>query len=132
MDKVLLVFIGGGAGSVCRFWLASWLGDRFGPIFPFGTLAVNLIGCFLIGLIAGLPSASASVPPFARLLLMTGFLGGLTTFSTYEYESFLLLSQGDIAKALLNLGGSMVLGLLALLVGVVVVRLACQGLKGGL
>lgn len=131
MDKFLLIFVGGGVGSFSRFMFALWVTDKLGPAFPFGTLAVNLVGCFIIGLIAGLPQASAALSPASRLLLMTGFLGGLTTFSTYEYESFMLMTEGEFSRALLNLGLSVVLGFLAVGFGYVAVRFLTQMMKGG-
>lgn len=131
MNQFFLIFVGGGIGSFCRFWLANWTTGGLGPTFPFGTLTVNLVGCFLIGLIAGLPQASASLPPQARLLLMTGFLGGLTTFSTYEYESFMLTTEGEFGRALINLAMSMILGFVAVGVGYILIRFLSQWVKGG-
>jgi CrcB protein len=122
MDKFILVFVGGGIGSFLRFALSVWVLNRIGMGFPYGTLVVNLLGCFIIGLIAGLPSGGASLSPTTRLLLITGFLGGLTTFSTYEYESFLLVTEGAFAKALLNLGLSVLLGFLSVLIGYLLTR----------
>jgi CrcB protein len=117
MRLFLLVFLGGGAGSYARFLLTTWMMAQWGSAFPYGTLLVNLIGCFIIGLIAGLPSAAASLPLSLRLAIMTGFLGGLTTFSTYEYESFMLLLKGDMLRATLNLTLSVFLGLGILFLG---------------
>jgi CrcB protein len=131
MNQFLLIFVGGGVGSFSRFLISTWVANQFGPAFPFGTLAVNLIGCLMIGLIAGLPLASASLSPATRLLLMTGFLGGLTTFSSYEYESFMLAADGAFGRALLNLSVSVVLGFLAVGLGYVVMRFLTQWMRGG-
>ena len=122
MDKFLLVFAGGGIGSYLRYLITQWSLDRFGLVFPLGTLFANIGGCFAAGLIAGLPMAAGSLSPTTRLLLMTGFLGGLTTFSSYEYESFMLLQNGAIIRALLNLGGGIIAGLAALTLGFVLSR----------
>jgi CrcB protein len=131
MNQFLLIVVGGGIGSFCRFLLATWVADQLGPAFPFGTLAVNLLGCLIIGMIAGLPQASTTLSPATRLLLMTGFLGGLTTFSTYEYESFMLTTNGALDRALINLSISVVLGFLAVGLGYMVMRFLTQWLKGG-
>lgn len=131
MNQFLLVFIGGGFGSYCRFLTSNWVNNQIGSAFPYGTLTVNLTGCLLIGLIAGLPDSTASIPAYVRLLFLTGFLGGFTTFSTYEFESFLLTQAGSYDKALLNLGLSMVLGLIAVGLGFTLTRYAFPLPKGG-
>ena len=117
MRLFLLIFVGGGIGSYARFLLSTWATAQWSLEFPYGTLLVNMIGCLLIGIIAGLPSAANSLPLPLRLALITGFLGGLTTFSSYEYESFMLLLKGDALRACLNLTGSVVLGLGFLFLG---------------
>jgi fluoride exporter len=117
----LLVFLFGGLGSCLRYGLSGWVASWAGAAFPYGTLLVNVTGCFLIGLLAGLPAAV--VPPTVRIAAISGFLGGLTTFSAFEYESFTLLLNGEASKAMLNLGGSVVLGLLCLVVGYRLARL---------
>lgn len=132
MDKFLLIFLGGGIGSFMRFLLSTWTVNQLGPMFPFGTLAVNLVGCFVVGLLAGLPLAVGSLTPATRLLLVTGFLGGFTTFSTYEYESFMLVTEGEMSRALLNLGISVVLGFLAVALGYFLTRFTIQAIKGGI
>jgi CrcB protein len=117
MLRWLILMLGGALGTLTRYGLSSWVSAQFGTGFPYGTLAVNLLGCWLIGLLAGLPSGTASLAPTLRLFLVIGFLGGLTTFSAYALESFLLLRQGALLSGLLNLLGSMAAGLLALLIG---------------
>ena len=103
MNKVLLVFIGGGIGSATRYGTTLLAGKWFGTGFPWGTLAVNLTGCFLIGIVLGLAEKSNLVQPSTRLFFVTGFLGGLTTFSSYAMESVVafrsstLLAVGNIA-----------------------------------
>lgn len=122
MRALILVFMGGGLGSVLRLVLSTWIMGRLGPWFPYGTLAVNILGCLLIGLLSGLPSGLLSLSPAMRLACVTGFLGGLTTFSAYEYESFQLAMNGAPLKALLNLLLSVLAGLVALLAGYVAAR----------
>jgi CrcB protein len=91
MYKILLVFIGGGIGSATRYGTTLLAGRWFGSGFPWGTLTVNLGGCFLVGIILGLAEKSSLVQPSTRLFFVTGFLGGLTTFSSYAMESVMAL-----------------------------------------
>lgn len=122
MEKILTLIAGGSIGVLCRYYLAEWGLSRFGSFLPYGTLIVNLTGCLLIGLMLGLFEKHfhelAEVPLQLRLLLITGFLGAFTTFSSYELEAFLLLRQGSWERALLYLAGSIVLGLLLIFLGV--------------
>ena len=108
--------VGGGLGSVCRY-LLSLLGAKiFGNSFPIGTLSVNLLGCFLIGL--GFSLAERNVlSPTVQLLFMTGFLGGLTTFSTYALESAHYVGNGQLYSALLNIAANDVPGLVLVFLG---------------
>lgn len=130
MEKFLILFAGGGVGTICRFLLSSWVMGRLDPTFPYGTLVVNLLGCFLIGLLVGLPDNGASLPPSLRLLLVVGFLGGFTTFSSYAFEAYNILEEGFGGKALLYMGGSMLLGLLAVWMGGLAMRLVLSWVKG--
>ena len=122
MNKVLLLILGGSVGTLCRYYVADWGQARWGIFFPYGTLLVNLLGCLLIGLLLGgferRFEALAAVPVELRLMLMTGFLGAFTTFSSYELEAFVLLRQGAWERALIYVLGSIVLGLLLVLLGV--------------
>ncbi|WP_303673164.1 fluoride efflux transporter CrcB [Vampirovibrio chlorellavorus] len=121
MNKAVLLIVGGSLGTLCRYYLADWGQSRWGVVFPFGTLLVNLLGCLLIGLLLGgferRFEALAAVPVELRLMLMTGFLGAFTTFSSYELEAFVMLRQGAWERALIYLLGSLVLGLLLVLLG---------------
>jgi len=110
MNKVLLVFIGGGIGSATRYGTTLLAGRWLGTGFPWGTLMVNLGGCFLIGVMLGLAEKSNLVQPGTRLFLVTGFLGGLTTFSSYALESIVAL-RGSAFLALANIAANNVLGL---------------------
>lgn len=124
MLKVLLVGMGGFAGSVCRY-LASGLvqGICEKPWFPYGTLAVNVIGCFLIGLLGGLAENRQLFNPEVRLFLMVGFLGGFTTFSTFGYEVLAVARDGDVIAAFANLTGHLILGFGAVWIGFSLSRL---------
>lgn len=89
------VFVGGGLGAVARFALSSAIGQKMGIGFPWGTLAVNLLGALLIGLITETLALKLEAPAALRSFLVTGFLGGFTTFSAFSLESALLLARGD-------------------------------------
>ena len=123
MNKVLLVFIGGGIGSMTRYGTTLLAGKWFGTGFPWGTLAVNLTGCFLIGVILGLAERSSLVQPSTRLFFVTGFLGGLTTFSSYAMES-VVASRASAALALGNIALNNILGLALVACGVLLVERA--------
>ncbi len=99
-SRFLLIFLGGGLGSVSRFACSSLAGRVMGLQFPYGTLAVNLIGAFLIGIIVELMALKLSAPDHMRLLLVTGFLGGFTTFSAFSLETALMLQRGDYRQML--------------------------------
>lgn len=114
---VLSLAAGSLAGGFARYWLAGAVYQRLGTAFPYGTLAVNMAGCFLIGLLDSLAGERFVLGPGARLLLMTGFCGAFTTFSTLALETSNLLKGGDFLRALVNAAGSLVLGLLLLRLG---------------
>lgn len=116
VSNILLVIIGGGLGSACRYLLTFFATRWFGSQFPWGTLGVNLTGCFLIGLIFSLAGRNVVSPQF-RLLFMTGFLGGLTTFSTYALESTNFWTGGEIATALRNIAFNNLGGFILILFG---------------
>jgi len=120
--KWLILFVGGGLGAVLRFALAGWVEARTASPFPWGTLVVNGAGCLLIGLLASWADVRGALPPGARLFLIAGMLGGFTTFSTFGLETWRLLEQGSWPAALANAGGSLVVGLVAVALGVVVGR----------
>jgi len=117
-----LGFLAVGLGAACGAWLRWWLGLRLNPIFPtlpFGTLAANLVGGYLVGVAVAWFTQHANLPPEARLFVVTGFLGGLTTFSTYSAEVVTLLAREEYGWALAtgsaHLMGSLVLTALGML-----------------
>ena len=118
MREIFLVGAGGFAGSVARYLLSGFATRASGASrFPFGTLTVNLLGCLLIGILAGIAEQVPSFTPAVRLLLITGVLGGFTTYSAFAFESYFLGKEGLYAMMLLNIAGQVVTGLLAVWVG---------------
>ncbi len=117
-STLLAVFIGGGIGSVAR-WYISLKMNGMTPLFPAGTLTVNLVGSFIIGLCIAIFSRMTQLDPLLRVILTTGFCGGLTTFSTFSMEVVTMLQDGRMAAAglnvLLNLVGSIAMTLLAVM-----------------
>ena len=118
MIKILLVGMGGFAGSVCRYMIGE-LSARLinAPIFPYGTLAANLLGCLVIGLLGGAAENRQWLTPEIRALVMVGFLGGFTTFSTFGYDIFNLTRNGQAALAAASLILHMILGIGAVWLG---------------
>ena len=113
----MLVFVGGGIGSVCRYAMASALQRSVPGPFPVGTFSVNLAGCFAIGLVGALGLERAAISPEARTFLMVGILGGFTTFSSFAWETLGLLTVKDLLRATLYAGGSVLCGLLGAYLG---------------
>jgi len=101
MNRVVYVFLGGGAGSVARYLTTIAAARLISPAFPFGTLIVNLIGCFFVGFVHTLAVFSARLSSDTRLFLTTGVLGGLTTYSAFNYETLSLVEQGEARSAVL-------------------------------
>jgi CrcB protein len=120
--KWWLVFAGGGAGSVLRYAVGLWVEARTGPGFPWGTFAVNLSGCFLIGVIATLADEHAWISPAARLALVTGVLGGYTTFSAFGLETWQLVEDGRALYAAVNAAASVAAGVAAVVAGIALTR----------
>jgi len=116
--RLLLVLAGGALGSGGRYLVASWMADRFGTTFPWGTLTVNIAGSFLIGLIATLADERSSVGPGMRLFLIVGVLGGFTTFSSFSLETLRLAQYAVPWRAILNVLGSLVLAFSAAIAGI--------------
>ena len=122
MKEMALVALGGAMGSVARFKLSGLvLHHTIGWKFPAGTFVVNVVGCLVAGLLAGLAEEHDLISPEARLLLFTGVLGGFTTFSAFGLETMFLIRRGDIAIAAANVGLSVALGLAFLWIGLAVI-----------
>ena len=127
MQAILLVFFAGGIGAVCRYLVTTQVGARFGTVFPFGTLTVNTVGSFLMGLIMGILLLLAEHAQFAagpwKLLLTVGFLGGFTTFSSFSMETLTLLRGGSFFYAGANICANLLCGFFAVWAGFSLARL---------
>ena len=120
MLKVYLaVMVVGAFGCAARMWLSNLLEEKYGPAFPIGTLAVNVLGCFIIGVFAGItrPDGGVLVHPVIRQAVIIGFLGGFTTFSSFGLQTISLLSDGEWGYAALNIILSVALCLAAVWIG---------------
>ena len=118
MINLILVGLGGFAGSICRYTASRYAARMFpSALFPYGTLFVNVTGCLLIGLLGGIFEARQVLSPELRALILVGFLGGFTTFSTFGNDLFLLARNGQSAAALADLAVHIVLGLGAVWLG---------------
>lgn len=119
LKQLLLVALGGALGSAMRYLTAILLARHYTGSIPLATLVVNVLGCFFIGLLIGLCSETT----YLRLLFITGFCGGFTTFSTFTAESYVMFREGAYGLALLYIAGSVLIGLLALWIGLYVSRI---------
>ncbi len=106
MRNLALVFLGGGLGAALRYGMQGFVHARTGPGFPYGTLAVNVLGCFAIGLLMVSLEERFLATPGLRLFLTIGILGGFTTFSSFSFETLALARDGEALLALANVGGS--------------------------
>lgn len=123
LKMILIVFAGSGTGGVCRYLLHKYVGSIIQAVFPWGTFAVNMIGCFIIGALFTMGQKNDAFTEEWRLLLATGFCGGFTTFSAFSLENMNLLRDGHYLIFLLYAGGSILAGLAAVFGGVFLARL---------
>lgn len=118
MLNMLIAGFGGFFGTILRYLLNNLIYKVMDyPIFPFGTMTINIVGCFFIGLIAGLAETRLSFTPEVRIFIQIGILGGFTTFSTFGYETFNLLRDGQLLLGMSNVLVQVLVGLLAVLFG---------------
>jgi fluoride exporter len=120
--KYLMVGVGGCLGSILRFWLGGYIGSRMGTRFPYGTLVINVTGSFLVGLVFALLTTRTSWSPNWRYLIPIGFIGGYTTFSSFEYETLRTIQDGQIGLGLLYVAVSVIVGFVAVWGGVMAGR----------
>ncbi|MBU3822447.1 fluoride efflux transporter CrcB [Flavobacteriaceae bacterium XHP0103] len=121
MKHILLVFLGGGFGSVLRYIIGKYLNSPENGI-PYGTFTANILGSLLIGIILGLAAKNDSLTQSQTLLLATGFCGGFTTFSTFAYENHVFLKSGDFTSFALYTIASFIVGFLAVFFGMFLVK----------
>lgn len=122
ISPVIGIAIGGGIGCVARYAMTTLIEQAAGKTFPAATLAINILGSFLMGFLFIVMLERLTVPPALRAALLTGVLGGFTTFSTFSMEVLLLAEQGQVGKAILYITLSVLLGLLAAYAGVHLAR----------
>jgi CrcB protein len=115
--NLLLIAIGGAIGSVLRYLLSTVVLRASGAQFPFGTFTVNIVGCIVFGAIVGMASTRPFFTPALRAFLLTGLLGGFTTFSSFAYESVVLVQDRRVLAAAANIVGQIVAGLMGLWAG---------------
>lgn len=122
MQMIIAIALFGMAGCLSRYFLSGWVYNLFGRNFPTGTLAVNMVGAFLIGLIMEFSLRTTLISPVIRSGLTIGFLGGLTTFSTFSYETFRLLEEGELLIAAANVFVSVMVCLVFTWLGIIAAR----------
>ncbi len=121
IKNLILVFIGGGLGSSLRYVISRYL--NAGHLIPYGTFLVNVVGSLLLGIILGWAIKSNSLNSPGHLILATGFCGGFTTFSTFSFENYSLLRSGEFLTFSIYFFSSLLLGILAIFLGILISRL---------
>ena len=119
---VLLVALGSALGGICRYLMQQALQKHVVGAFPLGTLAVNILGCFVIGLVTGMATRTNLISPAARLFLSVGICGGFTTFSSFMMENFTLSQSGQVLSMTLYVGLSLIVGYMATMAGMYLVK----------
>lgn len=119
----LLVFLGGGVGAVARYGMQAVVYRTLGASFPYGTLLVNVLGSFSIGLLMTLVESRLAISPFLRVFLAIGVLGGFTTFSSFSYETMALLRDSNYALGLANIGSNVIMCFSATWIGMTMGKL---------
>ena len=122
MLKIMVVAIGGSIGAATRYIVSVWAAERFGSDFPYGTLIVNVVGCFIIGAFMVLVTERVIANPYWRLLVAVGFVGGLTTFSSFGFETLKLVEDAQLSWAMYNILTNFVFGFFATWLGMTVAR----------
>ncbi len=123
MQHYVLTAVGGAIGATLRYGVGRWVQDALDrPWFPYNTLLINMVGCFVFGLVMGLVDTGRDITPEQRTFVLVGICGGFTTFSTFGYETFAFLRDGQIVPALANVSLQVVAGLLAVWIGMALAR----------
>ncbi len=123
MRILLIIGTGSFIGGICRYLLSKFIQSRYLSTFPFGTLGVNIAGCFIIGIVFAL-SERTNISLEMRLFLATGVCGGFTTFSAFSYETYILLRNGQLMYAIVYISASVLLGVSATFAGYSLLKLA--------
>lgn len=118
-----MIGIGGVLGANARYLVAGWAAQRFGTVFPYGTFIINVSGAIILGFFMAFLQDRAFIHPNYRLFFATGFCGAYTTFSTLTYESLVLMQEGSFLLALVNVFGSLAVGMLGVILGFVLGRM---------
>jgi CrcB protein len=122
MSEILWVGLGGFIGANARYLLGGWIATRMGSAFPYGTFVINITGSFILGLTMGILEGNV-LSSAMRLAITIGFVGAYTTFSTWTYETIRLIENGSLLPATMNIAGSVMIGLLAVMGGLATGRL---------
>ena len=120
MQKYFYIAVGGAFGSIARYWVGSTVASRLGTKFPYGTFVINLTACVMIGFSLTFLAKRTGLNPAWRFLVPIGFIGAYSTFSTYEWETLSTLRSGAFLEASLYAFGSLILGLIAIWLGVLI------------
>ena len=115
--KYVWIALGGALGAIARYVVGVWVYERVGTRFPYGTLVINVTGCFLMGLVLAILDTHLEISPAWRYAIPIGFIGAYTTFSTFEYETLHAMQSGQAAAAYLYFAGSLILGYVAVWLG---------------
>jgi len=119
---VLLIGAGGFLGTIARYLTQQGISKFLPVIFPYGTLTVNIVGCFLIGVFYALADRGNAISPEWRLFLTTGFCGGFTTFSTFTYETYNLIREEQYLYVSVYIAASVIIGILATIIAITLIR----------
>jgi CrcB protein len=125
MTRVLLIGLAGALGTLLRYGIGLWAGKAIGADFPYGTFIVNVLGCFLLAFVSQIALSTSLLSPTLRLTLTTGFMGGLTTYSSFNYETTNLLRERGLAAGVMNVGLTLIACFVAGLLGLLVAKRLC-------
>jgi CrcB protein len=122
LKTIIYLAIGGTTGTLLRYWLSTLMQGTSKGTFPIGTFTVNMLGCFLFGAVWSLAEGRITLSPHLRLLILVGFMGAFTTFSTFAFESGAFLRDSQLTSAIINIVAQNVIGIIALLIGIALGR----------
>jgi fluoride exporter len=126
MIKLFWICLAGALGTGARYLVGLWADERLGKAIPYGTLVVNIVGCFLIGLVMQVSLRTTAIPPAMRVTLTTGFVGGLTTYSSFNYDVARYVQSGAYGAAGFYFGLTVMLCLIASSLGVILASSLCS------